>query len=785
MPGQESFGTEVLRRFYPGPVSSLFFVTFNNSKTYVIFEDCIMRKGLFVIMVSTVLYISLFNILSLNCYSEPVGWSEDIRLTNNSNSSTLPVVGVWENYVHVFWCEREPEPPTTTRDIYYQRSSDGGKTWDRPNKLIDSPYNSIKPSIAINQNRIHMVWKDDRLANSAIFYTRSEDNGTTWIPEINITIPNGGTGYPDIAVNGNNIHVVYMLNFKVYYVNSTDNGISWSKTQQLTGSIRDSDHPSVAVNGSNIHIVWLDHYDKNGQVTNGAIFYMNSTDSGLTWSEDINLTEMDLDAAYPYVVVNGSIIHVAYSKEIAGLWQGYYRSSEDNGITWTKDIKILNSSTDIGVDSISIENDVIHVVGGDDYISDKQIYYVRGYNNGQNWDPQIRLTFSPGDSQLAKILAYEKKIHIIWNDYRDGNPEIYYKYYPYYPPPTNLTIDILGPKLILNWTAPQTGLSPVDHYLIFRSTIWDGFNFAFPWVNTSIDNDNGIIPLRTSWNDSIALLDETYNYYYVVRAVYENGEIDINENIVGKFVIPLNSGWNLISLPLAQNDTRIPEALKSIEGKYNIIYWYDAKNGIWRSSSTSLTDINRTMGLWIHMKNACNLSIVSTVPESTDIALYEGWNLVGYPSLKTRNLNDAINGINWLAVQQYDAFYVNNPWKHNSTKKPINLNDLKKMQPGRGYWVYVTINDTWVRTRTVEDNKVVIWRVSESEEKVLNNQLIYEPTIENSIEMKDNDDFQFDIIPEESAIKYERNNFTFSLIPLIILIAFVLAEIRLLHKLNK
>ena len=435
-------------------------------------------------------------------------------MTNNTNSSTLPVIGVWENYVHVFWCEREPEPPTTTRDIFYKRSSDGGKTWSNPNKLIDSPYNSIKPSIAINQNTIHMVWKDNRLTNSVIFYTHSKDNGTTWIPEINISIPNGGTGYPDIAVNGNNIHVVYMLNFKLYYVNSTDNGISWSKPQQLTGSIRDSDHPTIAVNGSNIHIVWLDHYDKDGQSTSGAIFYMNSTDNGLSWSEDINLTEMGLDAAYPIIVVNESIVHVVYSKEIAGLWQGYYRRSEDNGISWAADIKIMDPSNDLFIDDIVFENNQLYVVGSDVYIPDKEIYFVKSIDNGQNWEDEVRFTNHSEDSLNANIASYKNKLNVVWVDYRDGNPEIYYKYYPFYPPPTDLTIDIQGTNLILNWTPPQNNPSPVDHYNIYRSTTWDGFDFSVPWINTSIDPDpidSMIIPLRATWNDTFAFFDENNN----------------------------------------------------------------------------------------------------------------------------------------------------------------------------------------------------------------------------------------------------------------------------------
>jgi hypothetical protein len=179
------------------------------------------------------------------------------------------------------------------------------------------------------------------------------------------------------------------------------------------------------------------------------------------------------------------------------------------------------------------------------------------------------------------------------------------------------------------------------------------------------------------------------------------------------------------------------------------------------------------------------VSVVGAVHESTDIALYEGWNLVGYPSLKLRNLNDALGGITWQAAQQYNAFDLNDPWKHNSTNKPDRLNDLNEMQPGRGYWLYVTINDTWVRTRTSEDNKVTIWRVGESEEKILNNQPIYELTIENSIKMEEEDDYLLDNIPKKPTINDKEDSFTVSLIPLIIFIAFIIAEIGLLRKKKK
>jgi hypothetical protein len=265
----------------------------------------------------------------------------------------------------------------------------------------------------------------------------------------------------------------------------------------------------------------------------------------------------------------------------------------------------------------------------------------------------------------------------------------------------------------------------------------------------------------------------------------DKGWNDTNTNIVGKYVISLEKGWNLISLPLKQKDTNISEVLRSIDGDYNIVQWYDAKEGIWRFSTVDLTKINRTMGFWIHMKNSSKLKIVGSLLDSTDIIMYEGWNLVGYPSLKQRELNDALSGINWKAVQSYDALDSIDSWKHNNPDKPENMNDLEDMRPGRGYWVYVNINDTWIRTRTTEDNKVVIWRVGGSENEISHDQFVYKSTIENPIEMEEEDDFQIDITTEESTIKDEGNNLAVSLIPLIVLIAFVFAEMALLHKKNK
>ncbi|UCE74594.1 MAG: hypothetical protein JSV56_02530, partial [Methanomassiliicoccales archaeon] len=109
------------------------------------------------------------------------------------------------------------------------------------------------------------------------------------------------------------------------------------------------------------------------------------------------------------------------------------------------------------------------------------------------------------------------------------------------------------------------------------------------------------------------------------------------------------------------------------------------------------------------------------------------------------------------------------------------FNDLKMMDPGRGYWVHVTINDTWTTTRMAEDNKAVVWGIPGFEEKE-SNQYSYESITHNPIDTDEENNNEIDVVPEAPIDKNNDERIDFSLFPLIILITFVFAEIVLLHK---
>jgi hypothetical protein len=125
------------------------------------------------------------------------------------------------------------------------------------------------------------------------------------------------------------------------------------------------------------------------------------------------------------------------------------------------------------------------------------------------------------------------------------------------PKPPVLTLFTNGDDVMLEWsylTAPDPDIS---HYLIYRSTTKDGFVFGDHaiWVDTSDaikgrdPVDDEVISLRSSWNDTGAI-SENNEYYYIIRAVDQRGNIGYTSNIAGWVTMTFEKGYNGFSMPL-------------------------------------------------------------------------------------------------------------------------------------------------------------------------------------------------------------------------------------------
>lgn len=161
--------------------------------------------------------------------------------------------------------------------------------------------------------------------------------------------------------------------------------------------------------------------------------------------------------------------------------------------------------------------------------------------------------------------------------------------------------------------------------------------------------------------------------------------------------IPVNAGWNLISLPA--NLSGSPETVLcdwNGDTLWSVMKWYDPTDHMdpWKSyriggTANDLLNIDCTMGLWVYVTEVgydSTFILDGALPPSTTIQLHAGWNLVGYPSLTNETVGNALWGSGADCVGACNL---------SAPGLVMEVGPTYVMQPGHGYWVHVAADSVW------------------------------------------------------------------------------------------
>jgi len=356
-------------------------------------------------------------------------WSAAKRITWTSGGSSHPAIAVdSEETIHVVWQDSTPG----NLEIYYKKSTDGGATWSRSKRITWSSSYSYDPAIAIDSNDvIHVVWRDDTPGNWEIYHKKSTDGGTTWSPTRRITWTSGETKGPAIALDSNlNTHVVWHDdlpgNYEIYYKRSTDGGTDWSPAQRLTWTAEYSMDPDIAVDpGNTIYVAYRDNTPGNEEV-----YLKRSSSAGKGWDAAKRLTWTSGWSQFSTLAIDGAGgIHLVWDDPTSGNAEIYHKKSTDGGDHWSA-IKRLTwtSNGSFEPDMAVGATDNIHVVWEDFTPGVPEIYYKTSADGGATWSAVQRITWTSGQSMAPSIAADSSgAVHVFWHDNTPGNYEIYYK----------------------------------------------------------------------------------------------------------------------------------------------------------------------------------------------------------------------------------------------------------------------------------------------------------------------------------------------------------------------
>ncbi len=260
-----------------------------------------------------------------------LNWEPDVRLTNNAGQSDNASIFAKGSDVFVVWHDNSDG----NFEIYYKCSTDGGTSWGSDIRLTNDNSSSFHPSIFVYGSTIHVIWHDYRDGNSEIYYKRSTNKGVTWEADKRISDGLGSSEFASIAASGANINVAWRDNrrgnFEIYFKLSSNEGIDWNPEERLTDNIGNSNYPCLASSGLNLSLVWEDN-----RYSNSRIFYRRSTNGGISWEAEIQLSNTENINFRPTIVSSGSNLHLAWYG-IYSQWQLYYKYSSNSGLTWGDD----------------------------------------------------------------------------------------------------------------------------------------------------------------------------------------------------------------------------------------------------------------------------------------------------------------------------------------------------------------------------------------------------------------------------------------------------------------
>ncbi len=294
------------------------------------------------------------------------------------------------------------------RHIFFTRSGDDGRTWERPVKVWDAPESPDEPRSAGKRNNrpwvavdpndpryVYVSWMQWHIndeptpsGNKALF-SASSDGGRTWGAPVSLREGDPQGSYearPAVDRHGT-VHTIMAGRAfvtpgsvpqgtpapirTVLYRSSTDHGRTWSEPRQIEEGNAGFAHNRkwglrADPNSDTLYAVWYGHPNPRPTLPDDErdIFLRYSTDSGRTWSDRVlvNADSERLAGVHHFdpnlsVAPNGRLdiawfdnrnspVPASVTPAVTGLQDVWYTYSTDGGKTFARAVKVTDRMID-------------------------------------------------------------------------------------------------------------------------------------------------------------------------------------------------------------------------------------------------------------------------------------------------------------------------------------------------------------------------------------------------------------------------------------------------------
>lgn len=351
------------------------------------------------------------------------------------------------------WTDQRNSDAWDRSDIYFAKSTDGGKTFGQNIKVNDNPAGTLRTGIAdiATDNSGQYIYVLYRIADDeSMHLARSIDGGVTFEPSIDVEKRGCRSSYMGVGSmtvdNEGNVYVVWeerggggcSKTPGIYMDKSTDHGKSFSQKIHLhkkvyvsidfTGTLAQANDVAVDDAG-NIFVAWMDDYPT------AKIVIAASTDGGKSFGHQTVIDSSSTPQHDPQIIAHGN-------GEVWVAWQVgrgiNIVHSTDMGQTFSQAVKV-NDLNNSAYPSMAQGSDGKFYVayasyGDNDWGTLGGIYMTWSEDNGATFKPSINVNDQPigpldeyGNIGFPSIAVSEQgQVYINWTDTRNGNWDVYF-----------------------------------------------------------------------------------------------------------------------------------------------------------------------------------------------------------------------------------------------------------------------------------------------------------------------------------------------------------------------
>lgn len=379
-----------------------------------------------------------------------------IVIGNDSVRESMPSIAV-DSHGRVFVTFEKYNTTNQSKSIYVARSENGGLSFHSPVKVNNNLSWGEQPSIAVaNDDKIHVVWTDwrndadlrwvsgggiDGVNNADIYHANSTDGGRKFNQNVRVDDAPGtsavgsSTSGRIIATDSvDGIHVVWMDVregfYSIYYANSTDGGITFSNNIKVPDVDANAMNPSLAINPNDeIYVAW---YDYRNVTTNADIYLASSTDGGLSFSGDTRVNDdlTNWNQMYPVVAAHQDFVSVIWEDGRNGGRSAFFSKSLDKGITFSPNIQIDDALASAINPTIAVNQSGYIVVAWEDTRgANTSIYFSNSTSQGLSFSPNQKVRDSEAGNVGNPSMTMDRNgyVYVTWSDTRNaGDQDIYF-----------------------------------------------------------------------------------------------------------------------------------------------------------------------------------------------------------------------------------------------------------------------------------------------------------------------------------------------------------------------